>query len=66
MDLITHLPLTTDKHDTIVVIVDRLSKMAHFTATVTTITTLQLATLFIESIIRLHGLPANIISDQDP
>ena len=65
MDLISGLPTTKDGHDAIVVIVDRLSKMAHFIPTNTTVTAPALAQLFFDHIFRLHGLPKSIVSDRD-
>ncbi|GJP39776.1 hypothetical protein CLOM_g24121, partial [Closterium sp. NIES-68] len=50
--------------DAILVVVDRLTKMAHFAACKTTITAKQL--LFLTNIVRLHGIPSAIISDRDP
>ena len=67
LDLITSLPMTKSGNDCIVVFVDKLSKMTHYAATTTTITAPKLATLFnIQNVVRLHGLPINIISDRDP
>ena len=65
MDLITSLP-TSDNYDAIFVIVDRFSKMAHFIPTNTTADAPTLATLFINNIVRIHGIPRSIISDRDP
>ena len=48
------------------VIVDYLSKRAHFIPTTTTFTGKGLANLFIDNIFKLHGLPKVIISDRDP
>jgi hypothetical protein len=66
MDLITCLPKTDTNNDAIVVVVDKLSKMAHYIPTVTQITAKELADLFFKEIIRLHGVPESIISDRDP
>ena len=66
MDLITQLPRTKSGHDAIVVWVDKCSKLKHYVPTVTEVTAPKLATLFIDNIVRLHGLPSNIISDRDP
>lgn len=65
MDLITALPKTRDGHDAIVVFVDRLSKMAHFTATTTRVTAPGLAQLFFDTVFRQHGMPKIIVSDRD-
>lgn len=65
MDFITHLPTSNGK-STIWVVVDRLSKFAHFTPLPSTYTAASLATLFLHQIYRLHGLPKTILSDRDP
>jgi hypothetical protein len=66
MDLITALPRTSTGKDAIVVFVDRLSKMTHFTAITTDIGAQELAEVFISSVMKHHGLPLTIISDRDP
>ncbi|GJP86723.1 hypothetical protein CLOP_g16715 [Closterium sp. NIES-67] len=53
-------------NDAILVVVDRLTKMAHFTAYKTTITAEQTAKLFLTNIVRLYDIPSAIISDRDP
>ena len=66
MDFITGLPITRSGHDAIVVFVDRLSKMARFAPTTTTVTAEGTAKLFFENVYRSHGLPSEIVSDRDP
>jgi hypothetical protein len=66
MDLITQLPRTTEGNDAIVVVVDKYSKMLHCFPTTTTVTAPQLAKLFMNGIVRHHGIPSSIISDRDP
>ncbi|GJP49627.1 hypothetical protein CLOM_g8813, partial [Closterium sp. NIES-68] len=66
MDYVTGLPAGPSGNDAILVVVDRLTKMAHFIACQQTITAEQTAQLFIANIIRLHGLPSAVISDRDP
>jgi hypothetical protein len=66
MDFVTGLPLTRRKYDAIWVIVDRLTKSAHFLAMSKTTSLESLAKMFIAEIIRLHGAPLSIISDRDP
>ena len=66
MDLITQLPRSRGGHDAIVVFVDKLTKMVHYAATTTSVTAPQLATLFLDRVFRLHGLPDSILSDRDP
>jgi hypothetical protein len=64
MDFITNLPLTNNK-STIWVIVDRLTKFAHFIALPPAFTAPTLAPIFISEIYRLHGAPKTIVSDRD-
>lgn len=66
MDLITQLPLTRNKHDAIVVFVDKLTKMTHIVPTTTKVTAPELAKLFFREVVRLHGIPKSIVSDRDP
>ncbi|GKE12809.1 putative reverse transcriptase domain-containing protein [Tanacetum coccineum] len=65
MDLITMLPRSRSGHDTIWVIVDRLSKLAHFLAIREDFNTEKLARLYINVIVVRHGVPVSIISDRD-
>ena len=64
MDFIVGLPLTSRNHDSIWVIVDRLTKTAHFIAVKTTFTAKDYADLYLDLIVRLHGIPKTIISDR--
>ena len=66
MDLMTHLPRTSQKHDAMWVIVDRLSKSTHFLAVQMTFTLEEFCRLYIQGIVRLHGVPVSIISNRDP
>ncbi|KAM1056879.1 hypothetical protein EV1_029965 [Malus domestica] len=66
MDFVIGLPRTREGHDSIWVIVDRLTKSAHFIAVEKTYTLERLARLFLDVIIKLHGVPVSIISDHDP
>ena len=66
MDFVTHLPWTSQKHDAVWVIVDRLTKSAHFLVVRMTFTLEELCKLYIWEIIRLHGVPVSIVSDRDP
>ena len=65
MDFIVGLPKTTKGHDAIWVIVDRLTKSAHFLPIKITYSLEQLADLYVREIVRLHGIPISIISDRD-
>jgi hypothetical protein len=64
MDFITGLPMVQGK-DCIYVVVDRLTKFAHFYAIPTKYIAMQVAELFFREVFRLHGLSRNIISDRD-
>jgi transposase InsO family protein len=63
IDFITGLP-TTGECNTLWVVVDRLTKIAHFIACNDTMKPENLATSFIMHVRGLHGIPTNIISDQ--
>ena len=65
MDFVSSLPLSPCKKDTIWVVVDRLTKSAHFILVRTDCSLDQLAELYIAGIVRLHGVPTSIISDRD-
>ena len=53
------------KADTIMVVVDRLTKYAHFMTLSHLFTTKDVATIFLKEVVRLHGFPMSIISDRD-
>ena len=63
MDFVVGLPMSKG-FNSICVIVDRFSKMAHFIPCLDTITASQLSSVFMRSIVRLHGFPNEIISDR--
>jgi hypothetical protein len=58
------LPRTQSGYDSIWVIVDRLTKVAHFIPIKTTYSGPQLAELYISRIVCLHGVPKKIVSDR--
>ncbi|XP_070046620.1 uncharacterized protein [Nicotiana tomentosiformis] len=64
MDFIVGLPRTQYKFDSIWVIVDRLTKSAHFLPVRTTYSAKDYARLYIKEVVRLHGVPVPIISDR--
>ncbi|GKA99599.1 putative reverse transcriptase domain-containing protein [Tanacetum coccineum] len=65
MDFITKLPRSKSGHDTIQVVVDRLTKSAHFLVTRGDYSMERLARLYIDEIVARHGVPVSIISDRD-
>ena len=65
MDFVTGLPRSFRGNDSIWVIVDRFSKTAHFSAIKKKQSVESLTHLYIESIVRLHGVLKSIISDRD-
>ena len=66
MDFIVGLPWTFQKYDAVWIIVDRLTKSAHFLPVQTSDSLNKLASLYVAEIVRLHGVPVSIISDRDP
>jgi hypothetical protein len=66
MDFITQLPCTKSGHTCILNVVDRLSKRVHFIPTVNEVNAPQTAKLFFDHVVRLHGMPREIVSDRDP
>ena len=65
MDFVSGLPRTQKGHDSVWVIVDRLTKVAHFLPVRMTYTLDKLAEIYIQEIVRLHGVPISIVSDRD-
>ena len=66
MDFVSGFPLTQQNHDSIWVIVDRLTKSVHFIPVRIDYSMDRLAELYVDEIVRLHGVPLSIVSDRDP
>nr|GFA92841.1 putative reverse transcriptase [Tanacetum cinerariifolium] len=66
MDFVTGLPRTQRRHDAIWVVVDHLTKSAHFLPIRKDYSISRLAETFQQEIVRLHGTPSAIVSDRDP
>jgi hypothetical protein len=64
MDFIVGLPRTRAGYDSILVVVDRLTKMAHFIPVKTSYNNAVLAELYMSRIVCLHGIPKKIVSDR--
>jgi hypothetical protein len=65
MDFITGFPKTQRQHDSIMVVVDKLSKSAHFIPMKSTYKAINITEFFMKEIFRLHGIPKMVISDRD-
>ena len=63
MDFITVLSRKSRQHDSIMVVLDRLTKVAHFIPVKFTYLTSDVAQVFFRDVVRLHGVPRNIMSD---
>ena len=66
MDFVVGLPRTIQNFDSIWVIVDRLTKFAHFLPINIRYSLEKFTELYIKEIVRLHGVPTSIMSDRDP
>ena len=66
MDFVFQLPPIVQRHDGNWVVVDRLTKSAHFLSICEKFYSQKLAELFMNHIVSLHGVPVSIISDRDP
>jgi division protein CdvB (Snf7/Vps24/ESCRT-III family) len=66
IDFITKLPRTMKKHDSIMVVVDKLNKVAHFILMRKTHKATNIAEIYMNEVARLHRVPKEIISDREP
>ena len=65
MDFITGLPTSTKHNDAIMVVVDKLSKSAHFIPIKSTCKAIDITQIFMKEVFRLHDMPKEIVSDRD-
>jgi hypothetical protein len=65
IDFITKFPRTTRQHDSIMVVVDKLTKVIYFVQVKMTNTIDNIVEIYMKEISRLHGIPKAIVSDRD-
>jgi hypothetical protein len=65
LDYLTHL-LESNGFNSVLIVVDHLTRIAHFLPCIETVVAEETATLFLQGVYRLHGLPRVLISDRDP
>ena len=65
MDFITGLSRIVRQHDSIMVMVDRLTKVVYFILVKSTFSSSNVAQIFIKYVVRLHGVPKTIVSERD-
>ena len=66
MDFVIRLPRTLGGNNAIWMIIDRLTKSAHFLPMKVKFSMDRLTSLYIKEIVRMHGVPVSIVSDRDP
>ena len=66
LDFILPLPETEAGFNAVLVVIDRLTKLAHFISTKNEVTGEMAAHLFLENVVKLHGMPKVLVSDRDP
>ena len=66
MDFITRFPRTSKQHDSIMVVVDKLTKDAHFIMSKTTHKAVDVVDIFMKEVAQLHGIPKTIVFDRGP
>ena len=64
MDFVDGMPLTKDQHDRIGVVVDRLTKSAHFLAVRSNYSVEKLAEVYLNGVVRYHGAPLSVVTDR--
>ncbi|PKA45832.1 hypothetical protein AXF42_Ash021453 [Apostasia shenzhenica] len=65
LDFVLGLPQTQRRFDSILVVVDRFSNIAHFVACRKTIDALEIAQVYFKKIVRLYGVPKGVISNHE-
>ena len=65
LDFVVSLPKTEGGYDAVIVFVDRLTKMVHLAPTTSHCTAEHAARLFFDNVVRLHGVPKDLVSDRD-
>ena len=65
MDFITRFPMAMRKHDSIMVVVEKLTKETHFIPVKSTYKADAIEKIFMKEIFKMHGLPKAIVSDRD-
>jgi hypothetical protein len=65
MDFITVLQKSAKQNDSIMVVVEKLSKSSHFIPVKSTCKAIDISNIFMKDIFKLHGMPKEIISDRD-
>jgi hypothetical protein len=66
MDFITKLPKTNKQHDSIMVVVDKLTKDSHFIPVKLTHKETNVVDIYMKEISQFHGIPRTIVFDRDP
>jgi len=66
IDFTTKIPKTVKNHDSIMVVVGKLTKVAHFIHVKTTHKASNIAEIYIKEVAKLHGVPMEIVSEKDP
>jgi hypothetical protein len=66
IDFISKLPRTVKQHDSIMVVVDKLTKATHFILVKTTHKAINIAYIYMKEVAMLHGVPKAIVSYRDP
>jgi hypothetical protein len=66
MDFIARFPRTSKQHDSIMVLVDKLTKVVHFIPLKTSHKATNVVDIFLKEVARLHGIPKTIVYDRNP